>query len=393
MGTIRFFFSFLLAVALGLATTASPLCRTWYVTVDGTGDAPTIQAAVDSAGPGDVILVGPGRYTWANQGGEMFGLLTFYRYNHHFTMRSAAGPEVTILDAQQQDRVIFFQGYNHVTLDGFTITGGQAPASDDYIGGGICVHISEGDVIRNCIFTGNTADIGAGFWATSRCDTRLENCTFTGNHARVFAAGVGVGYSQSLLTVSGCTVVGNTCEQRGAGIALVRSTVLVENSLFADNAAGESGGGLYAADTESAVFTGCTFSGNRAPAGGGAYVKGTSIINIERCVLAFSGGAGGAVVVESTAAASLGCSDVFGNTGGDAWPSWVTDLGGNFSADPYFCGTPGSGDYTLRSDSPCLPGNHPDGAACGLIGANGLGCNDVPVKSTTWGRLKNLCQN
>jgi predicted outer membrane repeat protein len=392
MSTIRYIFFCLLAAALSLGAVTSPLCRTWYVAVDGTGDAPTIQAAVDSAGPGDEILVGPGRYTWADQGGEMFGLLTFYRYNHHFTMRSVAGPEVTILDAQGQDRVIFFQGYNHVTLDGFTITGGDAPASDDYIGGGICVHIAEGDVIRNCIFTGNTADVGAGFWATSRCNTRLENCTFTGNHARVFAAGIGVGYSQSLLTVSGCTVVGNTCDQRGAGIALSQSTVLVENTLFADNVAGESGGGLYASDTESAVFTGCTFAGNRAPAGGGVYIKGTSSVNLDCCVLAFSEDGGG-LAVESTAAASLGCSDIFGNTGGDTWPSWVIDLGGNFSADPYFCGTSGSGDYTLRSDSPCLPGNHPGGTACGLIGAYGLGCSGVPVKNATWGYLKNLYRN
>ncbi len=392
MGARRKAAALCLAAVLTLPGTTPPLCRTWYVTVDGTGEAPTIQAAVDSAGPGDEILVAPGRYTWANQGGATFGLLTFFRYNHHFTMRSVAGPEATILDAQGQDRVIFFQGYNHVTLDGFTITGGDAPASDDYIGGGICVHISEGDVIRNCIFTGNTADIGAGFWATSRCDTRLENCTFTGNHARVFAAGLGVGYSQSMVTVSGCTVVGNTCDQLGAGIALLRSTVLVENTVFADNVAAQRGGGLYASDTESATFLRCTFVGNKAPEGGGVYVKGISSIGIEQCVVAFSKLSGG-LAVEQTAAAAMGCCDVYANPGGDEWPSWVVDLGGNFSADPLFCGLLGSGDYTLRADSPCLPGNHPGGAACDRIGAEGVGCSDVPVEKTTWGRLKTLFGN
>ena len=146
---------------------------------------------------------------------------------------------------------------------------------------------------------------------------------------------------------------------------------------------------MYASDTESATFVRCTFGWNNAPEGGGVYVKGTSSIDIERCVVAFSKHGGG-LVVEPTASAALGCCDVYGNTDGDEWPSWVVDRGGNFTADPFFCGLPGSGDYTLRSDSPCLPGNHPEGTACDIIGALDLGCSGVPVESTTWGRFKKL---
>ncbi len=40
------------------ATLAS--AKIWYIKVDGTGDAPTIQAGVDSAAAGDTVLVGPG---------------------------------------------------------------------------------------------------------------------------------------------------------------------------------------------------------------------------------------------------------------------------------------------------------------------------------------------
>jgi hypothetical protein len=381
-------FLFVLTV-FSLSLAAAPLCRTWYVTVDGTGDVPTIQAAIESAAPGDEILVAPGRYTWTNQGGAEFGLLTFFRSNHGFTVRSVAGPEVTILDAERRDRVAFLQGYNHVTIDGFTITGGDAPASDDYIGGGIAVHISEGDVIRNCLFVDNIADIGAGFWATSRCNTRVENCTFTGNHARRFAAGVGVGYSQNLVTITGCTIIDNTAGEYGAGMTALRSTVLVENTVFAGNVAGVRGGGLYAFDTESATFVGTTFSENGAPAGGGVYVAGVSSLTLERSIVAFSA-SGGGIVIEPAAAVELGCTDVFGNQGGDGWPAWVVDLGGNFSADPLFCGSPGSGDYTLRADSPCLPGAHPGGFDCGVVGAKALGCSGVPVRPVTWGWMKSL---
>ena len=49
---------------------------------------------------------------------------------------------------------------------------------------------------------------------------------------------------------------------------------------------------------------------------------------------------------------------------------------------------PEGGDYTLNASSPCLPGNHPDGVDCGLIGALGEGCGAVPVKEKTWGRIR-----
>ncbi len=47
---------------LSMAISHPVFSRTWYIKQDGTGDAATIQAGVDSAGAGDTILVGPGSY-------------------------------------------------------------------------------------------------------------------------------------------------------------------------------------------------------------------------------------------------------------------------------------------------------------------------------------------
>ncbi len=53
----------LVLAALTLSSLASTaLARTWYVAADGSGDAPTIAAGVDSSVSGDVILVGPGTH-------------------------------------------------------------------------------------------------------------------------------------------------------------------------------------------------------------------------------------------------------------------------------------------------------------------------------------------
>jgi len=50
----------ILSFMLSLFWPIGAVSRTWYVRNDGTGDAPTIQAAVDSAAAGDTVLIGLG---------------------------------------------------------------------------------------------------------------------------------------------------------------------------------------------------------------------------------------------------------------------------------------------------------------------------------------------
>jgi hypothetical protein len=53
----------LLGIAVAVCVSASTgFARTWYVAQDGSGDAPTIWAANDSAEGGDTVLVGPGTH-------------------------------------------------------------------------------------------------------------------------------------------------------------------------------------------------------------------------------------------------------------------------------------------------------------------------------------------
>jgi hypothetical protein len=115
------------------------------------------------------------------------------------------------------------------------------------------------------------------------------------------------------------------------------------------------------------------------------------VVTVTNTIIAFST-QGAAVYCFGGAEISLDCCDVYGNAGGD-WVGCIAQqgtLGGNFSADPEFCGELGSGNFELQLDSPCAPGNHPQGAACGVIGARPVGCDISPVKKTSWSEIKSL---
>jgi hypothetical protein len=62
---------------------------------------------------------------------------------------------------------------------------------------------------------------------------------------------------------------------------------------------------------------------------------------------------------------------------------------GNFFLDPEFCGVSGSGNYFLKSTSPCLPENNPFGVPA-LVGPLPQGCGTVAVEERTWGGVKAL---
>lgn len=362
--------------------------RTWTVRVDGSGDAPTIQAAVDSAGVGDVILVGPGRYTWNNQGGGNvdYGLIAIFRGQDRFTIRSEAGPEATILDAQRHSRVIYIQGYNAITIEGFTITGGDAPVLGSRAGGGLGTHLSR-DTIRDCIFEDNWAQQGGGIWCGGVSTLRVENCEFRGNDATYGAAMLFIN-SSTRSTVSGCVIDNNIATSHGGGIYGLNNNLNIENTLISRNIADTgSGGGIYLRTMHPSQVLSCTLVQNLSLDGGGIYINDTPTFTLDRTIIASSGGS--AFASYNSSVITMSCCDVWGNTGGNELPAGSIDATGNFSLDPLFCDFAGR-DFTLNSASPCAPGNHPAGAACDVIGALGVNCGQVHTERRSWGQVKAL---
>jgi hypothetical protein len=149
-----------LTVLLLVLGPGSAWARTWHVFEDGSGDAPTIQAAIDSSQSGDVVLVSPGTY---------FEHIDFSGKDIHLV--SSTGPESTIIDGSQgPGSVVTLKSgeSRNAILEGFTIRGGTGSAffpSGEYMAGGGIFCRDASPVIRGNIIRDNNigdAQFGAG---------------------------------------------------------------------------------------------------------------------------------------------------------------------------------------------------------------------------------------
>jgi hypothetical protein len=220
-------------------------------------DYPTIQAAIDDANDGDIVLVAPGTYTGdGNRDIDFRGKA--------ITVKSEAGPRTCIIDSQgsraQNHRGFFFQreeGPDSI-LEGLTITGGF---TKDGAAGIRCSRSSP--QIRQCVITGNRArSAGAGI-QLSTSDALVENCFVTGNQVVVpiwaggGAGGIACGGESGRdahPVLRNCTIVGNRSLTTGAGITgdfygVVRleNCIITGNAVYGDGASFDPRGTQIAA--------------------------------------------------------------------------------------------------------------------------------------------------
>lgn len=180
---------------------------------------------------------------------------------------------------------------------------------------------------------------------------------------------------ESSPSITNCIFARDSAQTWEGGALSIRygASAVVSSCVFDGNFAGPSGGAVDIFSA-SATFNSCTFYGNSTNGNGGAVSVRWGTAALSNSIVAF-GTLGEAIWCGPTGSATVTCSNIFGNAGGDYVGCISGELGfnGNISSDPLFCG-PGSHLFTLNSDSPCLPGHHPGGVDCGLIGALGWGC-------------------
>jgi hypothetical protein len=171
---------FATVLVLVAATTAS--AATWHVVAGGGGDATTIQAGINLASNGDVVLVAAGTYTGTGNRNINFN-------GKNITVTSEAGPQFTIIDCQGAG--LGFQFLSNETtaavLEGFTIKNGSANK-----GAGVLIDTASPtiryNVISNCTVTG----IGGGI-SVKKGDPDIYNNTLDGNSSALGGGGIALG--------------------------------------------------------------------------------------------------------------------------------------------------------------------------------------------------------
>ncbi len=277
----------LIVVLVGLAQAG-----TITVGSDPNCDFDTIQAGINAAIGGDVVIVADGVYTGDGNRDIDFG-------GKNITVRGKNGPENCIIDCQGTEaelhRGFYFhsgEGPNSV-LDGFTITNGCA-----YKGGAIYCRYSSSPTITNCIIRGNISPYyyvpdpfhpmvilqdGGGIYC-SESSPIIKNCHFLENIA---TGGGGAIYSyRGNSIVRNCVISGNQAGISGGAIGLYEDNMYIHNCVITGNRVGfllhGIGGGISCSKSTSTV-TNCTITGNSAKYYGGGISAGGIVLT--NCIL------------------------------------------------------------------------------------------------------------
>ena len=414
---------------------ASPLqARIWTVEADGSGDAPTIQAAIDSASSGDEVSVQPGTYL------ENIDFLGKDLWVH-----GAMGPAATVIDGGDRDSsVVTIQSgeTRAARLEGFTIRGGKGQGTTSIFkqGGGIFVWDASPELIGNTVidnsavgwgggislrsttygppvqhplvrgnrFENNWAGVGGGAIHVGEVEAEVYDNIFVGNETDKDGGAIYMDVSwRGGFHVRGNQFWENVAEGHGGAIAYGigrLEPLLVEWNLFVRNEArgttgpwGTGSGGAISILGDGGIIRNNTFAGNVATGGegctGGAILVSSEIgiMTIENNL--FYGQAGCAMTCRIHAIFGTGGADgaevrhnlFWQNSPGDIITPDDCSFGvveDNFFEDPLLCG-PEMDNYTVGVDSPAL-------SASPIIGVwLNPGCGPgVPIESSTWGRLK-----
>ncbi len=171
----------------------------------------TIQEAIDSSSPGDIIELADGVFT-----GDGNRDLNFH--GKAITVCSQSGdPTTCIIDCEGSDlenhRAFHFRNGedSDSIIEGLTMRNGFHSRS-----GGIFVFWYSTPTIRDCRFISNHGNDGAALCIED--EATIENCWFEGNVSSFHGGAVSVGFTNdigSIPTFTGCTFVNNTAGHYG----------------------------------------------------------------------------------------------------------------------------------------------------------------------------------
>jgi predicted outer membrane repeat protein len=306
-------------VVVAFALVIAPLAAdatTYYVPSDSLA---TIQAGLNAASAGDIVLVASGTYTGTENRDLDFA-------GKNVTLMSVSGQLSTTIDCEGLGRAFFFHSGEDTTalVEGFTITNAAADT-----GAAVLCRTGSSPKLQHCTFRGNTATVYGGAVCCRASSPILWFCLFEENDA-VGGPGTGGGAISCLAgagpAVRGCTFTGNTAANFGGAVSCAASHPVLRGCEFTGNIAGTTGGGaVFCGVGSAATFTGCVFVDNFASNMGGAIQTQNSSITVTDCGFYENAagigpsGLGGALTLHYTSSGQFsGCTFAgnFANVGG-----------------------------------------------------------------------------
>ncbi|MCP4144004.1 MAG: T9SS type A sorting domain-containing protein [bacterium] len=243
-------------------------------------------------------------------------------------------------------------------------------------GGAVYYEYGASAQFLNCVFFNNIAVSGGAIYSASDSSPHLNNCDFLQNIATLYSGGAFDCWGSDAI-ITDCRFVSNRSENHAGGINFVNSTSNISGTIFQYNSSTNNGGAIrcYFGDIN---LLNCTLASNSAANGGGIFITHGSSVFVDNSIIAFST-AGESIKIIEDGFATISCSNIFGNSGGD-WVDRISDqliINNNLRLDPMFDNTVES--PLLLCGSPCSEQNNGE---CGLIGALPANCDitNVPLE-------------
>jgi len=224
----------------------------------------------------------------------------------------------TILDAENNAyHVIDGNTASDITIQGFTITGGNANGAYPHMYGGGIKSPGPRTVIAQCTITKNVAKDGGGIYCPDT-SSQITQCIISQNTASQHGGGIYT-LAQSP-TITDCTVTDNTADLYGGGIYCQNGpSPSITDCTVSGNVSGERGGGICCWDSSPSIKS-CTITSNAQTSyegsGGGIYIYDNCAPTVENCTIDgnTAGGKGGGISCQFAAPARVEDCAIGGNT-------------------------------------------------------------------------------
>ncbi len=308
-------------------------------------DYRTIQAAIDAASDGTVIIVAEGTYKES---------IDFKGKNLVLRSSDPHNPDVvsaTIIDSNSKGTVVTFKSGEdeNALLSGFTITGGSGTRKqftinsydgtrlsfDRNYGGGILItggskptiskNIIKDNKVKN--ISKNVLAVGGGIAVLDNSNPRIEENIIINNVSEAYGGGLALWHKASPLISNNIIKNNRSGEIAGGLLIAMMCSPEIRGNIIEENHSANWSGGIYVAHMSTAEITDNLIQKNTATDGGGIFVRRAESIVINNNEIRENKATrnGGALYIDNKADAVLNNNMIFHNIAQSGGGVWVDD--------------------------------------------------------------------